>query len=170
MSHDLWQRAAALSARAHRHQRRKDGSTPYASHPFRVAMTISLIFGFDDPEILAGALLHDTIEDCDLDYDDILEQFGRNAADFVAVMSKDMRLEEEIREVAYDQQLAEGPWQGRLIKLADVYDNLSDASGGTKDAMLVRAERILALTGGDDELSGARAALTALMGRLGVDA
>ncbi len=170
MSHDLWQRAAALSARAHRHQHRKDGSTPYASHPFRVAMTIALIFGFDDSEILAGAMLHDTIEDCDLDYDDILAQFGRNVADFVAVMSKDTRLEEEIREVAYDQQLAEGPWQGRLIKLADVYDNLSDASGGMKDAMLVRGERILALTSADDELAGARETLMALMDRIGVGA
>ena len=86
MNNSLWQEASAFSARVHRHQKRNDG-TPYASHPTRVAMTIALVFGFDDPEILAAAFLHDTIEDCDVDYDEILEHFGRNVANYVAAMT-----------------------------------------------------------------------------------
>lgn len=37
-----------------------------------------------------------------------------------------MRLPERERKAAYDRQLATAPWQARLIKLADVYDNVSD--------------------------------------------
>ena len=32
----------------HRHQTRKDGRTPYAAHPGRVAMIIAIVFGFTD--------------------------------------------------------------------------------------------------------------------------
>ena len=72
----------------------------------RVALTIACVFGFQDQEILAAALLHDTIEDTDTDYDDILNAFGKNVADYVAAMTKDMRMIEPVREIAYDQQLA----------------------------------------------------------------
>ena len=130
---------------------------------FRVAMTASIVFGFEDPEVIAGALLHDTIEDCDVDYDVILEKFGRNVADYVAVMTKDMRLEEEIREVTYDKQLADGPWQGRLIKLADVFDNFTDSSLKSRSKYIEKAERILLLTKNDEQLQGAREKLHELM-------
>jgi len=164
MNNSLWQEASAFSARVHRHQERNDG-TPYASHPTRVAMTIALVFGFDDPEILAAAFLHDTIEDCDVDYDEILEHFGRNVANYVAAMTKDMRLEEDIREIAYDKQLEDGPWQGRLIKLADVFDNYTDTTTEAGRVKLAaRAKRALALTENDEQLAGACDALRTLVG------
>ena len=165
MSKLLWQEAAAFAANAHRYQTRND-KRPYVSHCFRVAMTVNLIFGFDDVDVLAGALLHDTIEDCDVDYDEILECFGRNVADYVAVMTKDMRLEETIREVSYDKQLEEGPWQGRLIKLADVYDNFTDSPPKKRTQYIERANRILALTKHDEQLQEAREHLQNLMQEL----
>jgi (p)ppGpp synthase/HD superfamily hydrolase len=163
MTITLWQDASAFATRAHRHQARNDG-TPYASHPARVAMTIAVVFCFDDPEILAAAFLHDTIEDCDVDYDEILELFGRNVADYVAAMSKDMRLEEPIREVAYDKQLAEGPWQGRLIKLADVFDNYTDQPANKRATFVDKVQRILAITKNDEQLTDACEALRSLVG------
>ncbi|MDP7008247.1 MAG: HD domain-containing protein [Phycisphaerales bacterium] len=162
MSKSLWQEAAAFASEAHKHQTRNDGR-PYVSHCFRVAMTVRMVFGFDDPEVIAAALLHDTIEDCDVDYDDILELFGRTVADNVAVMTKDMRLEEEIREIAYDKQLAEGPWQGRLIKLADVYDNLTDILPEKRKKFMSKVERILLLTEHDEQLQDAREQLQTLL-------
>jgi len=122
----LWREAASFSARAHRHQMRRDGVTPYAAHPARVALTVSVLFGCDDPAALATAFLHDVIEDCDVDYDDVAEQFGSTVADCVAALSKDMRLREDIREPAYDDALVCADWRARLVKLADVLDNLSD--------------------------------------------
>lgn len=159
----LWQKAVSFAASAHKDQTRNDG-TPYVAHPFRVAMTILLRFGVSDEEILAAALLHDVIEDCDVDYDEVCELFGSRVADLVAVMTKDMRLEETIREVAYDKQLADGPWEGRLIKLADVYDNFLDAgSNHMKSKMKVRASRIITLTANDELLQNARGLLMELL-------
>ena len=121
-----WAAAAAFAARAHAGQLRKDGVTPYISHPFRVAMTVRDLFNCTDITTLTAAILHDTIEDCLTDYDDLLEHFGRPVADTVSALSKDMRVFEPIREREYEARLAAGDWRVHLIKLADVYDNLSD--------------------------------------------
>lgn len=122
---DIVTRAAALSAAAHDGQLRDDGS-PYAQHPARVAVLLAWAGG--DEALIAAGFLHDTIEDCDVDYDDILEACGEDAADRVAEMSKDMRLREDIREPAYKQQLIDGSWRGRAVKLADQIDNWSQGS------------------------------------------
>ena len=49
----------------------RTGKTPYFSHPVRVCLVVRQVFGFDDPRMLAAALLHDTIEDTTTDCDDI---------------------------------------------------------------------------------------------------
>jgi len=149
----LWQEAVSFAARMHVGQFRKDGKTPYCAHPFRVAMTVREVFGCDDEDAICAALLHDVIEDTPADYDDVLEGFGEVVADAVAAMTKDMRLREDVREPAYDRGLREGDWRGRLIKLADVHDNLCDLSAEHKLAgMLQRARRAveIAQAAGDD--------------------
>lgn len=152
----LWHHAAALAARTHEHQYRSDGKTPYAAHTSRVALTIAVLFGFTDEDILAAAYLHDVIEDSDVDYDDLLEDFNADVADFVVAMSKDLRLPQDERERAYDEQLAAGQWQGRLIKLADIYDNLSDAvTVSGKRKIIQRAHRALRLAQNDEQLQNA---------------
>ena len=118
--------AAAFAARAHRHQTRKDGHTPYVSHVFRVCLVVRHVFGFDDPQMLAAALLHDTIEDTNTDCDDIIERFGPEVAGWVAVLTKDMRLLHDEREEKYAEGLRKAPWKVKALKLADIYDNLGD--------------------------------------------
>jgi guanosine-3',5'-bis(diphosphate) 3'-pyrophosphohydrolase len=141
---DIVFQAAAFAARAHEHQKRKDGKTPYFSHPVRVCLVVRQVFGFDDPRMLAAALLHDTIEDTTTDYDDLIESFGPEVARWVAALSKDSRLPNDEREQAYCEQLAAADWQAKVIKLADQYDNLGDcnyldAKGRKKTANKVRA-------------------------------
>jgi guanosine-3',5'-bis(diphosphate) 3'-pyrophosphohydrolase len=120
-------RAAAFAARAHRHQLRKDGATPYVSHPFRVCLTARHLFGVEDPAVLAAALLHDTVEDANTDYDDVAEAFGAEVAGWVAALSKDKRLPEPEREAKYKATLAAAPAAVKLCKLADIHDNLLDS-------------------------------------------
>jgi guanosine-3',5'-bis(diphosphate) 3'-pyrophosphohydrolase len=119
--------AVAFAARAHRHQVRKDGATPYVSHPFRVCLVLRQVFGVIDQVVLTAAVLHDTIEDTTTDADDILERFGPDVARWVAALTKDKRLPADERERAYAAALAAGGWQVHLCKLADVYDNLLDS-------------------------------------------
>ena len=119
--------AVAFAAWAHRHQVRKDNKTPYVSHVFRVCLTVRHVFGFDDPRMLAAAILHDTIEDTTTDCDDLIEKFGPDVARWVAALTKDMRLPHDEREEAYRRTLAAADWQVKVCKLADVYDNLGDS-------------------------------------------
>jgi guanosine-3',5'-bis(diphosphate) 3'-pyrophosphohydrolase len=118
--------AIALAARSHQGQVRKDGRTPYVSHVFRVCMVLRHVFDTDDCQALLTAALHDTIEDTTTDFDDLEELFGAEVAGWVALLSKDKRLPEPEREKAYVEGLVTAPWQVKLCKLADVFDNLMD--------------------------------------------
>jgi hypothetical protein len=93
--------AASFAARAHRHKLRKDGQTPYAAHPFRVCLIVRHVVGIDDPGFLVAALLHDTIDDTTTDFDNLEELFWARVAQWVAAMSKDMRLPDAEREASY---------------------------------------------------------------------
>lgn len=154
---DLWRKAAGFAARKHAGQFRKDKQTPYIAHPFRVTMTVRDIFGIDDPTALAAALLHDVIEDTTADYDDLEEQFGKEVADVVAALTKDMRMPESEREGAYDEQLAKAPWQARAVKLADVYDNLIDCiDEKMRTKAISKVKRALACAGDEPRLAVAK--------------
>jgi (p)ppGpp synthase/HD superfamily hydrolase len=118
--------AVSFASRAHQGHLRKDGMTPYVSHPFRVCMIVRDLFGHDDPRMLITALLHDTIEDTTTDFDDVEEKYGHEIATWVAYLSKDKRMPDRQREVAYIQRLQEAPWQVQVCKLADIFDNLMD--------------------------------------------
>ncbi len=150
MDRHLWQTAASFAARAHQGQLRKDKKTPYFAHVSRVALTLAVEFGCTDEIALCTAYLHDTIEDTPTDFDDIHTRFGAEVATCVAAMTKNMILIEPLREKDYDQRLSESPWQARIVKLADTYDNLTDIWTRPKgiNALsrgLVRCERAISL-------------------------
>lgn len=147
MTVPAWQKAASFATRCHQGQLRKDGRTPYIAHPYRVAMAVRDVFECDDQVAICCALLHDTIEDTATDFDDIARRFGEDVAVCVAAMTKNMLLPEAQREPEYDARLAAAPWQARLVKLADVYDNGHDMTKTMRPARHIeRCERILALT------------------------
>ena len=104
--------AIAFAARAHHGQMRKDGKTPYVSHVFRVAAVVRNVFGFDDPRMLATAVLHDTIEDTTTDFDDLEKHFGREIAEWVSLLSKDKRLPEDQAGSSLHRGFARGPVAG----------------------------------------------------------
>jgi len=154
--HPAWQDAIAFAARRHTGQMRRDKKTPYVSHVFRVAMTVCACFGCHDEAALCAAALHDTIEDTGTDFDDIEDRFGIQTAHIVAALTKNMILREPEREVDYDQRLAKADWRARLVKLADVYDNLHDLpnskpSAGALERMTSRCARAIALAEPDLE-------------------
>jgi (p)ppGpp synthase/HD superfamily hydrolase len=134
--------ATSFAARAHRNHLRKDNLTPYVSHPFRVCLVVRHVFGFDDPKLLAAALLHDTIEDTTTDCDDLIEAFGPDVARWVGAVSKDSRLPFDEREEAYCAALAAADWQAKVVKLGDLYDNIGDCKHFSRDQRRKTAEKL----------------------------
>ncbi len=155
-------KAISFSARAHQGQFRRDKVTPYVSHPFRVCMILRHTFGVKDEKVLMAAVLHDTIEDTTTDFDDIKEEFGKDVAVWVAWLSKDMRESQARREKQYIDRLRNAPDTVKLAKLADIYDNLSDAVNGSSRRQLEKtlnhtAQYLKALSSGRKSLALKRA-------------
>src|SRR5690242_15089104 len=91
----LIERAYVVARDAHRDQMRRSGD-PYIAHPLGVA-TILADLGLDDVT-LAGALLHDAVEDTDLTLTDLVDEFGGDVAAIVDGVTKLDRLEFDSRE------------------------------------------------------------------------
>jgi len=159
-----WQEAVSFAARKHQHQLRKDGVTPYVAHPIRVMMVLRDVFGIDDEEVLAAAVLHDVIEDTPTDFDEVEENFGPEVARLVSAMSKDMRLRWDVREPAYREAMAQADWKVIAIKLGDVYDNLCDSTPELEKRARRKAERALDYAERHPELADAANALRQLLG------
>jgi guanosine-3',5'-bis(diphosphate) 3'-pyrophosphohydrolase len=144
--------AVSFAARAHRHQIRKDGQTPYVAHVFRVCLIVRHVFGIDDPRALMAAALHDAVEDTTTDFDNLEEAFGREVAEWATLLCKDKRRPDEEREEEYVARLVRAPWQVKVCKLADVFDNLLDAkrlNPGHRERTGRRSRRYLDALGAD---------------------
>ena len=137
-------RALAFSAHQHRLQRRKgkpEGDhqlqVPYINHPIRVA-TLLADSGYDNPDILCAALLHDTVEDTPATEADLREAFGDVVTGMVLEVSDDKSLPKAERKRL---QIVHGPHKSpgaAAIKVADKADNLRDLVEATPDWTLQR--------------------------------
>ncbi len=78
----LFEEALQFAMAAHKDQLRKGSQVPMLSHLLAVA-SIVLDYGGDEDEAIA-ALLHDSVEDCGVDPEEIRKRFGGKAADIVA--------------------------------------------------------------------------------------
>jgi len=77
-------KAFQFAARKHKGQERKDlNSSPYIDHPVSVAQVLAEFGGIDDPQILAAALLHDTLEDTNTTPEELRETFGKKVCRIV---------------------------------------------------------------------------------------
>lgn len=135
--------ADRFAERKHEHQFRRDGITRYIEHPRGVMCILRDEFCIDDPETLAAALLHDTIEDTATDYDEIRERFGKRVADLVAVLTKDKRLPEARRERTYFAGLAKASLAARCCKVADSLYNVRDSDAAHRPKAVSKAKKLL---------------------------
>lgn len=85
---NIFERAVAFALKAHAGQLRKDGSV-YILHPLEDATIVGTMT--NDLELLAAAVLHDTVEDTPVTAQDILENFGERVAELVAHETEDKR-------------------------------------------------------------------------------
>ena len=69
----LIEKAAQFAFNSHGSQLRKSGEA-YISHPFAVALIVDQLKL--DTDSICGALLHDVLEDCPVEKEELVEQFG----------------------------------------------------------------------------------------------
>ena len=120
-------KALAFAAEKHRRQRRKDRhASPYINHPIAPAEVLAREGRITDPQILAAALLHDTIEDTRTTFKELRRGFGPRVAATVLEVSDNKRLRKHTRkrlQVEHAPALSRG---AKLVKLADKICNLRD--------------------------------------------
>lgn len=74
---------SALSFASFKHQGQVDDSgNDYIYHPIQVANIIRMVTASDN-NLIAAALLHDTIEDTNTTYEELVETFNKDVADLV---------------------------------------------------------------------------------------
>lgn len=98
----LIDRACALADKAHTGQSRHTGE-PYITHPLSVALILAEMRM--DPQTIVAAILHDVIEDTDIEKKDIIESFGQEVADLVDGVTKLTQIEFENRAIAQAENL-----------------------------------------------------------------
>ena len=122
-------KALAFAAHKHRDQRRKDpAASPYINHPIALADVLVSEGGVTDVEVLAAALLHDTVEDTATTPEELEELFGARIARIVAEVTDDKTLPKAERkrlQVVHATQLSS---EAKLVKLADKICNLRDVA------------------------------------------
>ncbi len=102
---------------------------PYAAHLGSVTMEVVAALhsnpNLDGNLAIQCALLHDTIEDTDVDYTMIEEHFGRNVASGVLALTKDKKLPTKKEQLLDSlERIILQPHEVWMVKLADRISNL----------------------------------------------
>ena len=112
-------RAVDFAAEAHGDQVRASGE-PYVIHPIEVA--IILLDLQLDQDAITAAVLHDVIEDTELTYEDLRQEFGESVATLVEGVTKlkRVKLKSKVDRVALDEEQAENLRKMFLAMVNDV--------------------------------------------------
>jgi (p)ppGpp synthase/HD superfamily hydrolase len=117
-------RVFATAAHAAVGQRRKYTGEPYVVHPIEVSELVEQVSGTS--EMVAAALLHDVLEDTDVTFDVLEEEFGASVAELVLWLTDVSKPEDGNRSTrkALDRQhSAAAPAEAQTIKVADLISN-----------------------------------------------
>jgi (p)ppGpp synthase/HD superfamily hydrolase len=125
------ERAINACITAHHGQRRKgDATLHYSVHPIHMALILARV-GVSDT-VIEGALLHDTVEDCeDWTLERVREEFGEAVAEVVDHLTEEKRdangdeLPWEVRKRAAVEQIRQMPWEAAAVKAADKLHNMN---------------------------------------------
>ena len=124
---NLLLKALSFAAYKHRHQVRKGSEPiPYINHPIALADLLVRTANVSDPEIIAAALLHDTVEDTCTTAEELKAEFGPVISQLVAELTDDKSLPKEERKRRQVEHASSLSPRARIVKLADKVCNLRD--------------------------------------------
>ena len=122
---ELLARAISFAAEAHKSQTRKGGSIPYIVHPMEASAIVATMT--DDAALIAAAVLHDTVEDCEgVTVEGIEKSFGSHVAELVAFESHptDDQLSWRENRQAFLDRLKDADEEQMILSLGDKLSNM----------------------------------------------
>jgi GTP diphosphokinase / guanosine-3',5'-bis(diphosphate) 3'-diphosphatase len=146
----MFEKAIAFAMEAHRGQLTEDyAPLPYIFHPMEVAKLLRQIGGCEDEELLAAAILHDTLEHTETTFEDLQQEFGDRVATLVQELTRTEPSPSETENLSKDeiwqlrsdlllQGVAKMSPEAMVIKLADRMANLYVAVAMKKKRKLKR--------------------------------
>ncbi len=121
----LLARAWNFAAERHVHQRRKgETAEPYVNHLAEVAELVAMATSGDDANLIAAAVLHDTIEDTDTTKAELAARFNDDVAALVTEVTDDQSLHRARRKELQVTSAKSKSRRARILKLADKTSNL----------------------------------------------
>ena len=118
-------RALDFAAQKHVGQKRKgEAGEPYVNHLAEVALMLAEATDGRDPNLVIAGLLHDTIEDQDVKYEELLAEFGKDVADLVVEGTDDRSLPKEERKRLQVETAPGKSQRAKMLKIADKTANL----------------------------------------------
>ena len=117
-------KAIIFATNAHQGGVRKGTTMPYIMHPLEASVIVSQMT--TDPELIAAALLHDTVEDCDdVSIEDIRDAFGERVAQLVSAESEDKsKTWHERKSHTLEFLKNEAPEEVKIVALGDKLSNM----------------------------------------------
>ncbi|MCQ2083315.1 MAG: HD domain-containing protein [Bacteroidaceae bacterium] len=124
----LLDKAIVFAVKAHADTERRGKGFPYIVHPMEAVEIVATMT--PDQELLAAAILHDTVEDTDVTADDIRAEFGDRVASVVISESDEIVAgvsEEDSwrgRKQAAIDRLAKASLESKMVALGDKLSNM----------------------------------------------
>ncbi|MBQ7620525.1 MAG: SpoIIE family protein phosphatase [Treponema sp.] len=139
---DVVEQAVEFALKAHRDEKRKSNGVPYILHPIEVAAISARLT--TEREVMAAALLHDTVEDAGVTREQLLKKFGPRVTELVMAETEDkhremsaaaswkMRKEESIKDLrSTDDKGVKAMWlSDKLSNLRSLYADWREKGEG----------------------------------------
>lgn len=120
----LFDEAVRFAVEAHSGTERRGKAYPYIIHPMEAASIVASIT--NDPELLAAAILHDTIEDTHVTLEQIRQVFGERVATLVKneTAPADKTLTWREKKEAQIEQLVSASYDSKVVAIGDKLSNM----------------------------------------------
>ena len=118
----MFDAAAQFAIEAHRGAERRGKGFPYIIHPMEAASIVATVT--NDPEMLAAAILHDTVEDTDVTIEQIEERFGSRVAHLVNIETAKKGASWRSRREAQMERFRQADRDSKIVAIGDKLSNL----------------------------------------------
>lgn len=125
---ELLDRAIVFAVKAHAGTERRGKGYPYIVHPMEAVEIVATMTA--DQELLAAAILHDTVEDTEVTVEQLKAEFGERVASLVAdesdVMTEGMTEEASWHQRKQDaiDRLSKASHDAKMVALGDKLSNM----------------------------------------------